>query len=143
MTATLDQARDEVLTVFKTAWELDATSQNIPVLYWDVADDIPDSGAWVRISMRHLGGRQATLRGATGERRYRYTGIVTVQVFTPFSEGMVLNDALATIAKNAFEGVTTDPGRVILRNVRINEIGPDGQWFNTNVLADFEYDEVR
>ena len=56
---------------------------------------------------------------------------------------MTLSDQLATIVKDAFEGVATSPGRVLFRNVRYNEVGQDGQWFQQNVLADFEYDEVR
>jgi hypothetical protein len=66
-----------------------------------------------------------------------------VQIFTFYGKGGSLSDDLATIAKNAFEGVTTSPGRVIFRDVRSQEIGQEGQWFQTNVLADFEYDEIR
>jgi hypothetical protein len=32
---------------------------------------------------------------------------------------------------------------VELRNVRLNEVGSDGHWYQINVVADFEYDEVK
>ncbi len=143
MTATLIQARDEILTQFKTTWEGDVVSQDLPVLYRDVPQDIPSSGDWARVTIQHNFGEQVTLSGETGARRFRQFGIVTVQIFTETGKGMELSDTLAMIAKTAYEGVTTLPGRVEFRRVRVNEVGQDGTWFQQNVLADFEYDEVR
>jgi hypothetical protein len=143
MTTTLTQARDEILTVFRDAWLASSESNALPVLYPDTDDELPDSGAWARVSVRHGTGGQATLANHDGQRRYRHTGFVTVELYTPRGDGLVLNDQLSTIVKHAFEGVTTCPGQVIFRRVRVNEVGPDGQWFHTNVLVDFEYDEVR
>lgn len=143
MTATLTQARDEMLAVFRTAWLADSVSSSLPVLYPDTADDLPDSGAWARVTVTHGTGGQVTLAGDSGQRRYRHTGFITVELYTPRGDGLVLNDQLATIVKHAFEGVTTSPGHVTFYRVRVREVGSDGQWFHTNVLADFEYDEVR
>ncbi|RKZ20191.1 hypothetical protein DRQ50_00095 [bacterium] len=143
MTATIAQARDEILGTFQTAWLADSVSQLLPVLYSDVSQEPPDAGAWARVTINHTASRQATLSGETGARRYRRFGFVTVQLFTPTGEGLTLGDELTTIAVRAFEGVTTAPGRVIFRNVRPIEVGQGGSWFQTNVLADFEYDEVR
>lgn len=139
MSANPQQARDEILATFQEAW----ASTGVPVLYADRAQDVPDDGAWARISVQHQDGNQATLSGAVGQRRFRHTGTVFVQVFTPFDDGMVQNDELVMIAKDAFEGTVTSPGGVIFRRVRINEVGQDGQWFQTNVLASFEYDQIR
>lgn len=143
MTATVTQARDEMLTTFRTAWTAGPPSSTLPVLYPDVSQEVPSSGAWARVTVKHSYGEQATLSGETGQRRFRHTGIVTVQIFTPTGDGQVLSDQLVAIAKGAFEGVTTSPGRVMFRNVRVNEVGQQGQWFQVNVLADFEYDEVK
>lgn len=143
MTATLLQARDEILGALKTAWDADPGSTGLPVLYSDTEEDVPATGAWARVTVQHNEGFQATLSNAVGARRFRRLGTVTVQVFTPHNEGGTLSDTLATVAKNAFEGVTTSPGRVIFRNVRVNEVGQDKEWFQVNVLADFEYDEIR
>lgn len=142
MTATAAEARVEIQTTVNVAWLADASSQNLPLLWEDKPEAPPDSGAWARVTLRHATGRQATLRGATGERRFRRTGTLTVQIFTPHGEGLTLNDTLSKIITDALEGVTTASG-VIFRDVRPNEIGPDGKWYQTNVLAGFEYDEVR
>ena len=143
MTATLTQARDEIHAAFKAAWE---ASVSYPVLYRDISNKdskIPESGPWARLTVRHTVGGAAAIGGPSGSRRFRHYGIVTVQIFTEFGEGQRIADELTTIAKNAFEGEVTSPGRVIFRDVRINEVGQDEQWFQTNVLAKFEYDEVR
>jgi len=141
MSATPTQARDEILAKFHEVWDVSAS--DVPVLYSDRAQDIPDTGSWARITVRHLTGEQATLSNGIGQRRFRHEGTVFVQIFTPFDDGMVRSDELVEIAKTAFEGEVTTPGRVIFRRVRINEIGQDGQWFQSNVLADFEYDQIR
>lgn len=137
------QARNEIMSLLKAAWDADTTSCEFPMLYWDTAQKTPTEGAWARATMQHGSGGQATLSNEVGARRFRYTGAVTVQLFTPTGDGLVLSDQLVQVVKNAFAGVTTNPGNIHLRNVRSQEIGQDGVWFNTNVLADFEYDEVR
>lgn len=141
--ATRTLARDEVMTLFRTAWTASgAPSETLPILFWDIAQDIPDSGAWCRITMQHNEGEQVTLSNGSGNRRFRRFGVINVQIFTPIGDGLELNDLLTKIAEDAFEGVTSTNGIVFL-NVRSNEVGPDGEWFQTNVLADFEYDEVK
>lgn len=143
MTATVTQARDEMLALHRTAWLADSASKDYPIRYWDVAYEGDPDTPWVRVTVRHEDGRQVTLSNEAGARRFRHFGVITVQVFTKYGTGLTLNDQLVRITKNAFEGAVTSPGRVIFRNVRVNEVGQDGQWFQTNVLADFEYDEVR
>jgi len=144
MTVTgVTQAQDEGLKAFRDAWELGAPSQGVPLLYDDVASAPPTSGPWARVSFRNVAGRQATLSGETGRRMFQHTGVASVQIFTPTGDGRVLADQLAQIAKNSFEGTTTAPGDVRFRNARILHVGQEGSWYQTNVLADFEYEEVR
>ena len=141
--ANLTQAEDEVLTLFRTAWQAGAPSAGLPLLSEDVAATPPTSGAWARVSFRNSTGRQASLSGEAGQRMFQHTGFVSVQVFTPTGDGKVLANQLAQIAKNAFEGTTTTPGDVRLRNARVVPVGQEGSWYQTNVFADFEYEEVR
>lgn len=149
MSADLSTARDEILTLFRTAWRADATSLPVALYYDDVTGELPrdaDTTAnpdpWAHIQVRHVTGDQATLAGATGQRRFRRTGLVFVRVYTPFGQGLSLNDALAMIAVRAFEGKKT-PSDVWFRGVRSEENGIDGAWFLTTVTAEFLYDEVR
>lgn len=143
MTATYNQAKDEILGAFRTAWLADALSLDYPIRYWDVAYQADPLTPWARATVVHQDGEQVTLSNESGARRFRRFGVVTVQVFTEWGKNTTLGPGLAKITSEAFEGVTTSPGRVIFRNVRVNEVGQDGQWFQTNVLADFEYDEIR
>ena len=142
--STFSEARDAILTQFKTVW--DTQTPPIAKLLWqDVDDEVPSgTESWARVTVVHNQGRQATVGGETGNRRFRRFGVVTVQVFTPIDDGLTKNDELAKLANDAFEGQTAGGGdRVEFRNVRSNEIGPDGAWFQTNVIAEFEYDEVK
>lgn len=142
--SSLTEARDAIQAHFKTAWE--AQSPPVPkVLYQDVKDEIPvGTDPWARITIIHNTSGQATVGGAVGNRRFRRFGLVTVEVYTPFGDGLTNNDIFAKVAVDAFEGTRTSGGdSVEFRNVRSNEIGPDGDWFHTNVIAEFEYDEVK
>lgn len=139
MTATYQQAKDEILGQFKTAW--DATGHE--ARYENTAGDPPTTVApWARVSLRHFGGEQASLAGDSGTRRWERTGIVTVQIFVPTGEGLSEAYDLAKIVADAYEGQAT-ASQVWFRNVRVNEVGPDGSWFQVNVIAEFIYDEVK
>ena len=137
---TYAQARDEILVLLKTAW--DAGAGTAAMLYPDLAQEPPKAGSWARASVNHVAGQQGSLAGASGLVRYERRGVVVVQIFTEAGTGLSSADALATIVSDAFEGQTT-PGAVWFRNVRINEIGPDGQWYQLNVLAEFLYDQYK
>ncbi len=149
MTSTLLNARDEMLELFRAAWLGSPESASVLVIYPDTLADVPkgnDSNRnpipWARVSVNHYTGTQASLSGDTGRRRWRRTGDVIVQIFTPFGTGLSLSDRLSMIALAAFEGQST-PSGVWFRGVRSEEIGQDGSWFQANVIAEFTYDEVR
>lgn len=138
MTATIPQAIDDILTLFKTAWDL----SGYPLLYENVGGELPTTQTpWARISIRHFRGAQETL-GGTGERKFSRGGLVIVQTFTAVGGGLSEPYNVAKIAADALEGKSTSLN-VWFRNVRINEIGVDGDWFQVNVLADFTYDEMK
>lgn len=138
MTLTIAQARDEMSAAFEAAW--------LPTghgLIWDdVAEPRPDTRSpWARFSVRHADGFQATLANFSGARRWRRTGTIFVQLFSPANEGLSTLDEMAMVAMRAYQGKTT-PGGVWFRNTRAREIGVTGKWQQLNVMVDFEYDEV-
>ncbi len=143
----MTQARDETVATLLTAWQGNVASCDVPILFPDVNQEVPkdahESPHWTRFSMRHSEGAAATLPSGTGVKRYRHMGTVTLQIFTKRGDGQRTADILAQIAKLAYQGAVTTPGGVIFRRARINEVGVDGAWFQTNVLTDFEYDEVK
>lgn len=147
MAADMNTAYDEILAAFKTAWDAGAGAYNggtIPEVRYDgVGDPGPPEGEdpWARVTVRHVTGTQASLAAIGGSRRFQRTGIIMVQVFWPLSQAELSNArSLAEVARSAYEGQETS-SHVWFRNVRVNEVGPDGPWYQVNVLADFEYDE--
>ena len=140
--STFVAARDEILTVFKTAW--DAQAAPIPPVVWgDVEGDPPrDATAWAWARVLHQTSDQATL-GESGSRRFRRLGLVIITIYTKAGDGLVFSDFYSKLVVDAFEGKTSASGSVWFRNVRLNEFGQDGDWHVSTVMADFEYDEVK
>ena len=134
MSLTITEARNEILTLFRTAWL--AQGSPPPLYFWDTTADPPTDPSWVLVIVRHADGGN----DAIGNTLFSREGLVTVQIMTEFGEGLTLSDALTKVALDAFQGKAT-PGGVWFRNVRAREVGPDGQWFHVNVLAEFEYTE--
>lgn len=145
---TFTEARDEIHTLFKTAWDAGVETTGQPVLYADSKTQVPTTNdadsnpdLWAKITVQHNGGGQGTL-GGKGGRCFDRFGVVTVQVFTPLGTGLSIGDNVYKIVVDAYEGQTT-PGGVWFRNVAVNEIGPEGEWFQTNITSDFEYEEQK
>lgn len=139
MTATFVTARDDIFTLFKAVW--DTTGH--PVGYPDRANqNIPPSTVipWARVSLSHVGATQAVLSDDTSGKRFTRTGIFTVQIFSPIGDGNDVGYALAQTVADGIQGKATT-NQVWFRNVRVNEVGPSGAWFQINVIADFEYDQ--
>ena len=144
--ALLADGRDEILLHFTTAWN--AGTPPIPLLlYDDKKRDLPPNAPYARITIKHNVFPQTTIgatvaKGGNGV-RFRRFGIVTVQVFELSGDGLTSSDVLVDLALDAFEGEKTGLDRVEFRNARANEIGQDGPWFQTNVIAEFTYDRVK
>ena len=143
MPATLTQAHDEVLEVFDDAWSALATPP--PVQYPDrppPVDPFPPVGAtWARVHLTDNEGEQIGFGPAEG-RRYRSMGVLTVQIFAPKGSGRSIPQALAQTVLGAFRGKTTAGGLEFFRH-RARDIGPDGDWWQTNVIVEYQYDSVE
>lgn len=137
-------ARDDMLGLLNTAWLADSASQNLTLYFPDKPEQPVPSGSlgYARAQVQHATGGQASLAGDSGTSRQEKSGVLTVQIFTQFGKGLSLNDQLVDIVENAYEGKATTSG-IWFRNVRSTEIGKSGEWFQTNVLIDFEYDLIR
>ncbi len=139
---TIEEGRDAILGIFTTAW----TTTGYPVAQYDgTHGDAPNQKEpWARVIVRHVGGGAASLGNFQGKKRWRRVGVMTAQLFAKANQdGLTELDALAKLIQNAYES-PADPGHgVWYRNVRVNEVGQDGDWFQFNVIADFTYDEVH
>lgn len=139
MSMTADEARDQILQVFKDAWD----PTGFVATYTDVAGEVPPSqSVWARAIVRHATGGQSTLSGPiNGCVRQTYGGTVYVQVFAPVGDGSTSAYDAAQIVLNAYKA--SHAKNVWFRDVRINEVGTRGAFEQINVLAEFTYDDTR
>lgn len=142
--ANRQEARNEMLALFKTAWDAGADTAGLPVRYGDIDLDAaaPGSLGWARVILTHATGGQASLSNRSGVRTWDREGFITVQVFSLFGDGRVRNDSMVQTVIEGYEGATTDGG-IWFRNVRSTEIGRSGDWYQTNVIVEFRYDEIH
>lgn len=135
------EARDTIYGFVYDAWTAGAGGAELH--YANVKSDLPGGDeSWGKVSVAHADDFQATLSNETGNRRYRAVGVVTVEVRTPWGDGDAASDALVKLLLNTFRDGGA-AGGIEFRNARPNEIGQDGDWYQVNVIADFEYDVVR
>lgn len=139
---TLPEATEAICQRFNDAW-----ADRTPVEWPNV---IPDDGkpklshgnvSYASVHIKHEDSDQHTL-GEKGNRVFQREGQVIVQVFVPAGKrGLEEADTLAKAASDAFEGETF--GGVSYHRVSARTVGLDGPWYQMNVTADYEFDEVR
>lgn len=135
---TFEQATDYILSVFKTAWD---TTGN-PAVYDDVGGKPPSTKTtWARATVQHATGGQAALSGEVGTKKFGRTGAVIVQIFSPQGDGKNAGLVAAQVVVNAFQD--SRHSNIWFRNVRMNEVGSSGAFSQLNVLATFNYEDMR
>lgn len=141
-----EQARDEILALFKTAWDAGVESSGIAVVYSHDGQQPPDAQEtgeagsptpWARVSLIHATGDGRSISG----RLQTSEGFLQCEIYVAPAQGLRQADRLAKIVKNAYRRQTT-AGGATFRNVRHQEQGRDGAWVRMDVLVDFEYDEI-
>mgnify|MGYP000046911348 CR=1 FL=1 len=136
---TFEQAHDEILGMFKTAWD----TTGYKASYTNVTPDFPDDPEpWARPKVKHHAGGSGSLTGASGSRRYERPGLLIVQIFVPKGEGLSEAYSLGKVIADAYEGQSSASG-AWFRNIRPDEVGEDGDFEQLNMLIDFTYDEVK
>lgn len=151
------------LPVYSTTWEADQAMQSAFNTYWTaltvrssltwdnvpldtikdpvplISDDPLVSGeGFGVVQIQHADGRIASL----GTQHFRAIGIMSVALYVENGRGRRRTSAI--LADNAlrFFQVTNVEG-VTFASPRKNEVGSDGRWWLTNILADFQYDVIR
>ena len=134
-------ARDTIFGLVKAAVDASAYP-SLAVYYSDVVKDAADSSdPYIVVYADHTAESQRTM-GDVGSRRFTVSGMAMIQIFTPYGTGHVLADSISGVVKGAFRGVNTNLDGVWFRRARVVDVGQDGSWLQTNVTAEFEYDEI-
>lgn len=95
---------------------------------------------WARVNVQFNDGNQSSL-GKIGNRRFTKLGLLFVQIFTPINKGTDENDSLANSSANLFDGVRIQD--LWLYNGRIKTIGSADEYYQQNVIVEFEFEEIR
>lgn len=144
MTATVEQARDQIYGLLMTAWSANAPA-GAELIYDDAKAKKPDGPApWARATVRHTGGGEIAINGGNGLRRYNRTGTLFINLFCPSGDGLRVLDPLVKVALDAYEGKYTSGG-VWFTKAQVREIGivKGTGLYQINVLINFSYDEVK
>lgn len=145
----ITQGRDAIHTQIKTTLDADPVTAPVKVLYWDTGQDVPKTqdaltkaaDPYFVVNVALNGGGQATLADQNGQTKFGRFGIATLNIYAPFGTGQVLLDQYLEVGLRAFEGKQIDG--VWFRNVRPVDLGQRGQYFRSNIIADFEFDQLR
>lgn len=98
---------------------------------------------WVRVTILHANGTQASLAGADGTQRWNEVGTLVVQCFCPVDQGgLDKARAMATSLRAGFRGKAS-PNQVWFRDPSIREVGRDMGWEQVNFSVTFTYDDVQ
>lgn len=81
---------------------------------------------------------EMTTTGEYGKGNYREHGLITVQVFTKKNDGVLVNVQLADALADLFRGYQED--RLYIKETRINRGGQQEEWYQSNVLIDYYFD---
>lgn len=94
--------------------------------------------ALLLVQVQHADGSIAAL----GTKKHRQMGIMSGALYVENGRGRVRTAGkLADSVLNFFQ--TTNVAGVTFMNPRLNEVGPDGRWWQVNIMADFQYDIIR
>lgn len=141
MSADYEAAYDAILGQFYAAFA--ATHTRVPVAWpgraFDPAVDFNPSthDGWCAITIRGGEGQQASLEGP-GRRRWRYPGVIFVQVFTPTGAGLNTALGIADDVAAALRGVSVSG--VVLRAASVQPLGRDAGWEQVNVSCPYRFD---
>jgi len=144
----IDEARDQLIGAFRTAW-LASTAAAVPLEYDDVRADTSSAPSaptrrapFVRLTVRHFAGVQETL-GRDDARRFLNTCAFVAQISTEPGDGRKKADELAKVALRILRRMRNPNGVWGTGDATPTELGIDEHGMQqTNVTATFNYQEV-
>lgn len=148
MTASIDVARDDMFTAFKTVWDAGAEAiiGEVPTAYWDgvgVPEEPDPSSPYVIPVIRHNPDTNHLLSAdGTNVSRVEFFGVMIIAIRVPVTAGGAAVKAvkLGRLALTAFAGTTTS-NHVWFRNPAVVEAGVDGHFYQVTATVSFEYDD--
>lgn len=146
-------ARKEMFALVKTCWDAGtpAIVGSIPEIRYEGLEESALPGAskfWMRASTTDVSTRQKGFRNPDGAGRsepvYEVYGFITLQIFAPMKGPQVWSkgELLSEVGQRMFMASETGGG-VWFRNPRIQKLSNDGTWYRWNVLADYQFSQLK
>jgi len=152
MTLTPQNARKELFQLVYGVWinKSAAIIGYIPEIRYQGLEKAGLPGAdkyWMRASTNTVATQQ---RGHTVPQEgiskavYDNFGFITLQVFAPMksTDSYAKGELLAELGQCMFMASETS-GSIWFRNPRIRELDNDGTWYRWNVIADYQFSQVK
>jgi len=120
-----------------------ATAQSITNMFFDDNENQrPDDTSvdWIRATVRHRVGDRSSLARKDGGSKHRQTGFLNIEIFTTYGDGLVKSDTLSNAFATALRASTDSD--IWFRRISEIEVGQDGGWYKSDVLAEFEYELI-
>ena len=138
---TMGEARDAVIAHFVAEWAalgFDAAN----VLYQNRRSSAPtEEVIWCRYQMINDNSRKASLTNANGVACYERHAFIVIQLFFPLDGG--LDDDTTQSILDVYEGGVPSISGIWFNDTSAREIGPDNNWFQTNVTTKMMYNQVK
>jgi len=152
MTLTPQNARKELFQLVHNVWNAKAAAivDYIPEIRYQGLDETGLPGAdkyWMRASTNTVTTQQ---RGhmvpeeGVSKPVYDNFGFITLQLFAPMksADSYAKGELLAELGQCMFMASETG-GSIWFRNPRIRELDNDGTWYRWNVIADYQFSQVK
>lgn len=155
MSTTPQNARKLILAHIGAGWAAKAPAIVAPASPPEMRYQGVEEGAlpgaakfWARASTQLVTTRQSahimTNDPGGSPVEFATSGVVFVQIFAPMKGpgSYAKGELLAEAAQCMFMATELAQG-IWFRNPRINELVPDGTWYRWNVIADFQFNQVK
>lgn len=146
------QARKQLLAHVQTCWDAGAAAivDYVPDIRFQGVEESTLPGAdkyWMRCGTTTVATPQ---RGhmmpevGISQPVYDNFGFITLQIFAPMKspESYAKGELLAELGQRMFMASETG-GSIWFRNPRIRELDNDGTWYRWNVIADYQFSQVK
>jgi hypothetical protein len=123
-----------------TRFRQNFTEAGVEVMLPNEASTTHDALKWVRVTILHGDGFQASVNSP---RMHRRSGDIIFSVFTRpnigFGEGMRTVDLINAI----YQGVSESSPKIRYRTPYLNVLGLEGNWYGMNLHVPFEWDSTE
>lgn len=153
MTLTPQEARKELFAKVDECWTAHSSDVvgYVPEIRWQGIEEGALPGAskfWMRAQTTTVTTRQSghmsTDEPDASPVVFTNYGFITLQLFAPMKskDSWSKGELLSELGQRMFMASET-AGGIWFRNPRIRELNNDGTWYRWNVIADYQFDQVK